>query len=77
MGYFSHIDCLFYLANTFTSFNLNNGPTELMFGAFITKAMVAAIKAGVSLELGDTLYWNQTLAVKKGDLTEVCHKIYP
>ena len=34
--------------------------------------MVAAIKAGVNIELGDTLYWNQTLAVKKGDLTEVC-----
>ena len=33
--------------------------------------MVAAIKAGVNIELGDTLYWNQTLAVKKGDLTEV------
>ena len=38
--------------------------------------MVAAIKAGVNIELGDTLYWNQTLAVKKGDLTEVCLLIY-
>ncbi len=34
------------------------------------QAMLAGIRAGTNLELGGTLYWNQTDAVKKGDLTE-------
>ncbi len=33
--------------------------------------MVSAIKAGTNLELGTPHYWNQALAVKNGDLTEV------
>ncbi len=33
-------------------------------------AMLAGIRAGTNLELGGTLYWSQTDAVEKGDLTE-------